>query len=232
MDFLTLCKEVASDAGTVAGFQSVTTVSGLSGRAGQLVGFVRNAWIDIQNERNDWLWMRRRFTAVALTPGQKTYAASALGVSRLGEWLGDRPAFRTFTIYDPERGPAGETEMTQIPYDRWIERYGRGVHDQQMPREWAQAPTREIVIGPSPDKAYMMSGEYRLSPQILTVDADVPEMPDVYHRVIVPRAIRLAASSDEAWNALNDKTSQYSELRNALVREQTPNIGVGGWPLA
>lgn len=232
MDFLSLCKATASDAGTVAGFQSVTTVVGLTGRAAQLVGFVRDAWIDIQNERNDWLWMRRHFGPVALTPGDKVYTASDLGVTRLGEWLGDRPGFRTFTIYDPEQGVAQETEMTQIPYDRWIERYGRGAHYSQRPTEWAQSPAREILVGATPDKAHMLSGEYRVSPQVLVADSDVPEMPDAYHRIIIPRAIRLAASSDEAWPSLQDKTTQYSELRSALVREQTPNIAVGGYPLA
>lgn len=232
MDFLTLCKQAASDAGTVAGFQTVTTVAGLTGRAAQLVGFVRDAWIDIQNERNDWLWMRRRFGPVALTPGTKTYSAAALGVARLGEWLGDRPAFRTFSIYDPDQGVASESEITQVAYDRWIERYARGSHDAQMPREWAQAPNRDIVVGPTPDKAYRLSGEYRLAAQILSADADVPEMPDQYHRIIIPRAIRLAASSDEAWQALADKSNQYAELRSALVREQTPNISMWGPPLA
>ena len=224
MNFLELCKATASDAGTVAGFQTVNSVVGLTGRAAQLVGFVRDAWIDIQNERNDWLWMRRAFGPVALTPGQKVYPASALGVTRLGKWLGDRPGFRTFTIYDLERGPGSETEMDQISYDLWVEQYRRGATDQQMPRSWAISPARELVIGPPPDKVYMMSGEYRIAAQVLSADTDVPEMPDEYHRVIIPRAIKLAASSDEAWQALVDKTNQYAELRSALVREQTPEM--------
>ncbi len=230
MDYLSLCKAVASDAGTIAGFNSIGSVNALSGRAAQLVGWVRDAWIDIQNERNDWIWMRRRFGPAALVVGKNDYTASDLGVDRLGVWLGDRPNYRTFTIYDPapERGPAHESPMTQISYDAWMERWGRGVHDRQQPREWTVSPTRAILVGPTPDKSYVMFGEYRAAPQILTLDNDVPEMPDTYHRVIIPRAIRLASSSDEAWQSLADKTNQYSELRNALVRDQTPPVMI--WP--
>ncbi len=222
MDYLTLCKEVAADAGTIAGFQNVTTVVGLSGRPAKLVGWVRDAWIDIQNERNDWSWMRRRFGPVAMTAGVDSYTATAFGISRFGEWLQDRSGFRTFAIYDPDQGTAQTRAMDQISYDSWIERWGRGDHPSQMPVEWAISPTREILVGPKPDKAYMISGEYRISPQELSADGDVPEMPAQYHRVIIPRAIRLASSSDEAWNSLQDKTNQYGELRSALVREQTP----------
>ncbi|WP_375188406.1 hypothetical protein [Sphingobium yanoikuyae] len=222
MDFLALFKAAASDSGIVAGFNNVATLAGVSGRPAQLAGWVRDAWIDIQNERNDWTWMRRRFGPVALTPSVNLYLAAELGVTRLGQWLGDRPGYRTFTVYDPDRGPASETDMEQISYDRWIERWGRGAHDSQMPREWAISPARELLLGPTPDKAYLLKGEYRASAQILSADADTPEMPEEYHRVIIPRAIRLAASSDEAWQPLIDKTNQYSELRNALVRDQTP----------
>lgn len=224
MDFLTLCKAVASDAGIVSGFSSMATVVGVTGRPAQLVGWVRDAWIDIQNERNDWLWMRRRFGPFPLTPHKNIYTPAELGITRLGEWLGDRRAFRTFSIYDPEQGPGQEGAMEQISYDSWIERWDRGAPDEQKPREWAISPTRELLLGPAPDKVYLIRGEYRASPQILLEDGDVPEMPEQYHRVIIPRAIKLAASSDEAWQALQDKTSQYSELRNALVREQTPNM--------
>lgn len=224
MDFLALCKAVASDSGLVSGFASISTVANVTGRAAQLVGWVRDAWIDIQNERNDWIWMRRRFGPVPLAAGTSEYAAADLGISRLGEWLGDRPTYRTFTIYNPLQGPSHETEMAQISYDRWVERWGRGAHDQQMPREWAVSPTRALLVGPTPDKPYLIRGEYRASAQVLEAGGDVPEMPEQYHRVIIPRAIKIAASSDEAWQALIDKTNQYGELRNALVREQTPPV--------
>ncbi len=221
MNFLQLCKEAAGDSGTVAGLPNLTTVAGATGRAAQLVAWVRDAWIDIQNERNDWLWMRRRFTGKALTIGQMEYSAANLDLTRVSEWLPDRPRYYTFTIYDPDQGQGSEAEMSMISYDQWIYRYGRRTQDTGRPSEWARAPDGKLLIGKKPDKAYVISGEYRLTPQELATDADIPEMPTQFHRLIIPEAVRLAARSDEAWQALTAQCQQYERLRAPLVREQT-----------
>ena len=114
MNFLALCKDTALDSGVIAGIPSFTTVAAPTGRIAQLVGWVRNAWIDIQNERNDWIWMRRRF-AYTLSTNQTKYTAANLGLTRVGAYLRDDERHRTFTVWstapDPGRGrDEGESE--------------------------------------------------------------------------------------------------------------------------
>jgi hypothetical protein len=197
-----------------------------------VIGWTRDAWIDIQLERNDWRWMRKRFDQplIAVTP---EYTATTLGLLGVGEWLGDRNDFRTFSLYDPAIGKSDEQSLQQISYDLWVERYARGSHDNQRPVCWAVTPSNGLAFGPTPDKVYRVAGEYRSAPQELTADGDIPEMPAAYHRVIIVEAIRLMARSDEAFNALTAYGAQYDRLRNALVREQTPTVNMfGGGPLA
>jgi hypothetical protein len=232
MNFLQLCRRVAEISGTVAGVPDFTTVAGATGRVAQVVGWVRDAYVDIQNERPDWLWMRRTFTA-PLTIGQIEYSAADLGITNFGSWIDDLPAegWRNLTIYetgDQEQ----EGEITQIPYPLFRQQYLRGVHDANKPTEWAISPQSELLFGNKPDKAYIVSGEYRQAPQELALDADVPEMPAQFHGLIVHEAIRLMARSDEAFQVITVQTQQYERLRNPLVIQQTPPVSFGGGSLA
>lgn len=232
MNFLELCKETARISGVIAGLPSFTTVEGsLNGRIDQLVGFVNSAWVDLQNERPDWLWMRKTFDE-ALIANQISYTAANLSLTRVGKWLPDRPGHCTFTLYDPATGKADEGTLNQIGYDRWRQMYDRGVHDANRPAYWAAAPDGTLKIGPKPDKIYNLTGEYRAAPQELASNADTPEMPEQFHRVIISEAIRLMARSDEAYQALLAENTQYERLRNALVREQVPDPDMTGTPLA
>ena len=110
--------------------------------------------------------------------------------------------------------------------------YERGAHAGRRPRHWSVDNDGQLLIGPKPDRQYGIAGEYRVTPQELQADTDIPEMPAQFHRVIIGEALRLMHRSDEAVQALALNNPQYNRLRNALVREQTPEIIWVGEPLA
>lgn len=232
MNFLQLCRAVATDSGTVAGVPNFTTVVGATGRVGQVVGWVRDAYIDIQNERSDWVWMRRDFTA-PLTIDQIAYTPAQLGLDDVGSWLHDIPSegWRNLTIYEDGQQDQ-EGELSEIPYSVFRERYQRGVHDHNKPTDWSISPTNQLLFGNKPDKAYIVRGEYMMRAEELAADADTPSMPAQFHRVIVQEALRLMSRADEAWQTLQAQAAQYDRLRNALVRETTPQMKFGGGTLA
>ncbi len=232
MNFLQLCQAVARDSGTVAGVPNITTIAGASGRVLQVVGWVRDAWIDIQNERYDWRWMVKSF-ALPLTIDQLVYTASGLGITDFGAWLPDVPADGVYRMTIYESGEQDqEGEIRQIPYPEWRGRYLRGSHDHNRPTEWAISPQNEICLGNKPDKAYILTGEYRRSAQELAIDADIPEMPPQFHRLIVGEALRLMSRSDEAFQTLIPQAQQYERLRAPLVIDQTPPMSFGGGTFA
>lgn len=232
MNFLQLCQALARDSGTVAGVPNITSVAGASGRVLQVVGWVRDAWIDIQNERPDWRWMVKTF-AKPLVINQMAYTASGLGIGDFGAWLPDVPAdgVRRMTIYETGL-QAQEGEIVQIPYPEWRARYLRGSHTANKPTEWAISPQNELSLGTKPDKAYIVTGEYRRSAQELVADADTPEMPAQFHRVIIGEALRLMSRSDEAFQTLIPQAQQYERLRSPLVIDQTPPMSFGGGTFA
>lgn len=223
MNFLALCQQACRDGGWRAIIPQLTTVVGASGKPGAIVGWVRDAWVDIQNERQDWLFLRHTF-AKALTINQSLYTKTDLTLPRLARFIVDTGCHRTMTLYETAKGQADEGEITYIPYNSWLEMYDRGVVAANRPRDWSMSPQRELLIGPKPDKAYTLKGEYRAQAQVLALDADIPECPDEFHHVISCEAVRLGHQAGEALQLNAVDSNLYSRLRSGLVIDQTPNL--------
>lgn len=230
MNYLQLCRKVAEKSGTVAGLPSFNTISNATGRIAQVAGWVQDAWRDIQNERTDWLFLRVEFEH-ALTIGQTRYSEVSLDLDVIdgkpvgvAAWLRDTPELRSMSLYDPDIGQSDEGDLTQVPYEQWRQRYDRGVHDAGRPSYWSMSPSRELVIGPKPDKAYVLRGTFRRKAQTLLADTDEPVCPDQFHGLIVIEALRLMARDDEAFNVIVEKNVHYDRLRAPLVNDQTPPV--------
>ncbi len=217
MNFIELCRAAASDSGTIAGLPSLTSVVGATGRGAQLVGWVRDAWIDIQNERSDWIFMRSDSLYTSLTPGKAWYTPVELGIPNVARML-------RVSVVDLTRGISDTSDLRQIPYSQYRTSYGL-TEDLGRPVVWSEYQDNlGLLFGaaPVPDKAYQISGDYILTPQVLENDTDIPRMPAQYHRLIQAEAIRLAARSDEAFQVLGERADMYTRLRYALVRDMTP----------
>jgi hypothetical protein len=117
------------------------------------------------------------------------------------------------TATSPSRSISGaqdqEATLCFIPYEQWRASYLRGVHDANKPVQWSIAPDRSLVVGPKPDQAYMIRGEYQRGPQILAADSDIPIMPDQYHDAITWRACMMLAAHDEAPAAYQSAAMKY-----------------------
>lgn len=227
---LSLVKDVGRDTGTLPNWASLATLVGASERAQKITAWVVEAWTNIQNEREDWLWMRGSLTS-ALVIDQTGYApASApFSLTRWGDWLEDDPyGFSPVTIYDPAEGVDDEIELAQIDYFDWLAKYGRGSHDANRPIDWAIGPDGQMLFGPKPDKAYVIKALYQKSPQTLAVDGDTPEMPVRFHNLIKWEAIRLLQIADGGWNEMGAAANEIATLRSRLNREQLPQIRLDG----
>ncbi|MEO1169923.1 MAG: hypothetical protein AAFW97_14555 [Pseudomonadota bacterium] len=221
--FLELCQDVARQSGTLAGGIALPTTVGQSGRAEKIVDWVKSAWVDLQNERQDWRWMRRAFTA-DLSIGTQCYTAAALSIDRHSAWVEDRSNYRPFTVYDGSIGQTDQREIRQIPYELWQRRWNRFAPSHQRPTEYAISPAREVCVGPPPDKAYKLTGEYRLAPQILAADESIPEMPDQFHKLITWGAMKLLAMSDESEPTYTFADAKFREMHYALCSDQLPQV--------
>lgn len=223
--FLELCGKVAEQSGAIGNAPSAVT--GQTGRQLKCVNWVKDAWLQIQLDRPDWLFMRNDFPAAALVIGTRRYTGASLGITTLASWVTDYADHGAVSIYasgDQDQ----ESRLTQLSYEGWRQRYDFGTHDQGKPIHYAVSPSNELLVGPTPDAAYVIRGEYWRTPQTLAVNADIPIMPDRFHDAIMWRAIMLLCSHDEAWPAHQAAESRYKPILRNMERDLLPAFSTGG----
>lgn len=230
--FLQLCQKLARESGSVSGGATQPgSVTGQSGRLAKLVGWVSDAWVEIQDSRKDWLFLQKKFSS-ALILNVMEYTGASFGLADLGGW---RDGGRDYSIYDPDLGPSDEAFLIPLDYDKFYELYLIGQHDPQRPRHYANAPDGSLCIAPKPDKVYPINGRYRRAAQVLAANTDVPICAE-QHDVIVWHAMKSLEGSDEAPTAFEFSDTKYQRYWNSFLRAYTPKIGntngTAGSPLA
>lgn len=224
--FLQLVNKVEERSGTIdtRNQATVDVTAPATLRHAKIVNAVSEAWTIIQNGRNDWRFMRGEFQH-ALATGQARYTAAEMGLTDLSQWggpLSNDPD--PMACHDPAEGVAGQHAVRYCRYDAWRATYARGVHAENRPANWSLDFDGKLCVGPTPDRAWVLTGEYVRTPQLLALNADVPRCLPQYHDVIVYRALMLLADHDEAPAALIPAQGKYAEAYRALVNNQTEPV--------
>lgn len=233
MTFLELCQMAARESGTVSGVSPSTTVS-QSGRLAKIVSWVDQAWLRIQNHRDDWLWMRGEFSAETIA-GTGAYTAASWSLTDHARFVVDKDAigYLPTTLYLTSSGVADEGAISHIDYPTFRSRYLRGAQTDNRPIEYTISPAGQFLLGPVPDDLYTVRGEYFKTPQRFAEDDDEPRgLPSRFHDIIAWRAVMLLAEHDEAVTGVVTSAGNYSEILRQLTRDQLPDITLGGGPLA
>lgn len=222
MSFLDLVKRLRQESGT-SGAAPSTTVS-QSGDIKNLVDWVSTAWLDIQNERTDWFFMRQAI-AFNTTAAKSIYSASEAGIASFGNFK--RDSFRQYRV---AAGFASEMDLPYLPYDRFRDAYLFGAERSrtQLPLHFTIDPQKNMLIGPIPDAVYNINGEGFALPTEFALDTDRPTMPSQFHMIIVWRALVYYGYKEAAPEALTFGQSEYNRLMRLLVRDQLPDVTLGG----
>lgn len=226
--FLDLARKVARESGTVSGVQPVTT-AGQVGRLLKVVEWVRDAWVEIQASRPEWLFLRATFAGETVA-GQAKYTAASWGLGDFGDWF-TRPG--AWILHRSAAGLADATAIDRIVWQNWRRRYALTVNNPARPAEYAITPQRAVALGPTPDDAYTIEGEYIRSPHRLDGDDDIPrDLPERHHDIIAWLALIKLAQHDEAPSAIQRAQVQYRTALTELERDQLPGVRVSSEPLA
>lgn len=233
MTFLELCQTVARESGTISGTRP-TTVVGQTGRLLNVVSWTAEAYRMIQRERTDWRWLDGEFSGNTVV-SQGDYTPAQMGIaSRFVGWrLGPANAKNSLSAYLTATGRADEHWLVFTEWDEFepVYRFGADASRTGRPVAFSIDRANRIALWPAPDAVYTLRGRYRQGAQNLTVDADVPEMPEENHYAIVWRALILLGTYDEAAQQLPAWQAFYAEQMKNLRNAQLPRISLGG-PLA
>jgi hypothetical protein len=225
--FLEIVQMMARESGTISGVQP-SSVSGQTGRLGKFVYWANESWRRIQKMRSAWRWMRGDFT-FNTSASTAAYTATAISLTRFSQWITEE---QTITIYDPAIGVSDESDLRFLPWVEFQRRYRRGSHDATRPCEYSVSPANELCLGPTPDKAYTVRGNYRKSRQTLSANADVPECDEDFHEDIAWYGLILCHEHDEAIPKIATARDRWKAGLGALERDNLPTIGIGAGPIA
>lgn len=220
--FLQLVNDLERESGTIYQGSRLATVVGAPGRQEKMVEWIREAWRLIQTARSDWPWLRSEFQSGAVASGTARYLPTALGITDLSDWQRSY----ALTIYRTSLGRADECALRWLAYDEWRERWDRRTHNGNRPLDAAIDRKGRLCLGPTPDAAYTVRGDYRRTAQILAADTDVPLCPAEHHHLIVWRAMVLLGEHDEAAFVIQTANSKVMAGMRALVDDSMEAVSL------
>ena len=234
---LQMCKDVCREAGVAKGEDAITAVSGQVGDLQRIVKYVQKEWEKIQSSNSGmWRWMRitAEITASAsdgvYAPTDFTDTLTNNAVDRFSRWRAD-------DIEDPPKaflssaGVGAQYWLSWMPWDTFKSIYRIGTQNDSQPAHISIDPQDNIVVSPVPAAATVIQVDYYRSPQIITADGDIPEMPVHYHDLIVFRALEQYGIYKIKKEAIYKGEKESRKLMRQLKTNQLPRIRMGA-PLA
>lgn len=236
MNFLAICQRLREECG-VAG-TGPTTVIGQAGELQRLVQWAAAAYDEIQEKHFNWRWLRSSWTVNTVlnddsyAPADCTDVLAAAAITRFRNWWPfDEEGAPNVQIYKQSEGVATERRMSFMSLPSYRYQYRLGSPAGGLPSFYAIDPKNNLLLGPKPDGVYVVSGEYQKSGQTLALDADVPEMPDRFHLLVVYRAMEKYGAFKAAAEVFTRAQYEGSRLMTQLELDQLPDIALAG-PMA
>jgi hypothetical protein len=202
----------------------------------RVVNWVADAYTELQSLRQNWRWLRSRFT-LNTAPNDDTYAGTDCTDSRTGTpitrfsrwWMRNELDEPGITRYLASAGVAGEVWLVPLEWSTFRRIYRRGVQTlaRSNPVHVTVDPQNNLCLGPNPNDIYTIQGEYQMSAQVLAANADVPEMPAQFHRLIVYKAMLKYAFFESAPEVKQRAEGEARTMLSDLEENQLPGVLLG-----
>jgi hypothetical protein len=213
MNFLQICQK----ANTLSGLQgTVSSTTVTSGYQATLIEFCAQAFVDIQELRKDWPWMRSEVTFNTVAAQTEYTLANIFGIGNavtLGRWI-----LNMMLYVDTDNNP--------LPLRLW--NYDRYILDKVAyegsgpPDKFAQDPVdKHLHINP-PDDAYSITGHFYTTPVVLVSDADIPLLPPSFHNLIAYQGAAHMSAFMGNSNLFQVNTAKADAMLGDLMRAENP----------
>ena len=225
MTFLQLVQRTRQECG-IAG-DGPTTTSGQTREMKRLCDWVSQAWVEIQEEHSDFLFMRKQVTFNTVNGQQQYHVGTGLDidVSDFASWRRD-----SFMQYLESAGIATQIILSEY-YDYTEFRNFYLLGSRQLvtgrPLYMTIAPDKSVLFGFTPNDIYVTKAEYYCVPQVLASDDDTPTMPSRFHMAIVYRAMQKYGLFEVANEQIQAGKEGYSQQIARLREDQLPMVRVG-----
>ncbi|MCG7598405.1 hypothetical protein MHM84_01235 [Halomonas sp. McH1-25] len=207
MTFLELCQRLRREVGAAGA--GPASVVGQNGEYLRLIGWIQQAWHEIQTERRDW-----RF-------------AWAEAEIELSPEFRDYPVPDDFEHWIAETLRIGNDRLCLMGWDEFRERF-REPSNAAAPQVITLLPDNRIRLDTPPATTATLRFEYFRTPQTLAENNDVPRLPARYHMLIVYRAMMQYALFENAPEVLQQGSANAARLMSEMEISELPAMELGG----
>ena len=219
--YLDLCKKVHKLAQVQGAFSSVSE----AGINSEIAAIVSQSWVDIQQLRGDFDFMRKTLPFVVQdNAAEHSISSLFLSTDDFSKW---RTEAESFFVTNPTTGY--QSEVYYRDFD-WIRRVHRNYTIQnQQPTHWSFNPaTLALMVYPKSDVVRNATIDYYRSPQILSANSDTPHIRAEWHDIIAAKALSTFALGKGLGSLHmryeNEYARRVGELYRAFVPARTITI--------
>lgn len=223
MTFLELVRTVRLLSGMQgSGPASVSTATGVE----EIIArFTRDAYVDIQNLREEWdfLATKRSFSTAI---GQDEY--SLLDIFMTATPSLKKYDTKSFIITDG----SGKKTYLKNKDRATLERLYLNDTTTKIPTLFAiEEMDRSLVLKDIPDAIYNVAFRYWRSPEILSSDTQVPLLPISFHLLIVYKTLEKLATYLSSPELFREYATEAAKMQGQLMRMYIPKLALKSRPL-
>ena len=222
MNYLGLVNRTMQECG-IPGSELTTTANQVTEKK-RFVDWVAQAWLEIQLGIEDWQFLRSDFEFDTVADQQSYDVESDVLLTDFANWKDN-----SFRIYLKASTRSAESFLSQWLYNEFRDVYmfGTNATATAQPSVISIAPDKALLFGLLPNDVYTVRGEYYMTPQELSDDADIPLMPTRFHMAIVYKAMMSYGVFEAATEVYQRGDTLYNTFINKLKADQAPGIIIG-----
>ncbi|MFC0268577.1 phage adaptor protein [Kushneria aurantia] len=206
MTYLELCQRLRQEVGAAG--TGPANVNGQSGEYARLIGWVDQAWREIQAARTEWrfAWAEG---AVELTPEFRDYSVP----DDMARWLPETLRIGTDSVHALEYAESRERFRTPGGSAPWLA---------------TLLPDGRIRLDSFPREVSLLTFEYYRTPQVLTANSDAPRLPERFHLLIVYRAMIQYGLYENAPEVVQQGARNSQQMMMDMESSELPPLALAG----
>ena len=189
--------------------------------------WIKQAWVDIQNLRPEWQFMRKDLSFV--TASSQSYTLAAMGVGTSDTHPLKKLDNDSLRLYTTATGVADEQFLSFQDWPTFRDTFLYQTRQSGRPTIFSVDPAdKSLVLAFNPGTGYTVTGYYNRTAVVLSADDDEPACPSDFHMAIVYRALLKYAGFEAAAEAKQEAKENYGPLIAALSADQLPEMMLAG----
>lgn len=212
--------ELAQATRAISGMQGTgpTTVSNAQGIEAVIVRFVRDAYVDIQNLREDFKFLEgsQQFSTQINTDTYAYLSIFGTPTPSIKKYNYD-----SFIITDSS---GMKSYMQYVDRDQ-LEAFYLNESGTDIPQYFTEDPsTGSLTLKPTSNGTYTVNFRYQKNPEILTIDSQIPLLPSAFHNLITYKAVEKLSvylGSPQIYKAY---AVEAAKMAAQLMRSELPKM--------